>query len=288
MSKRARGLSQAQVDNRIRQNRGRGFGSDYKPWVYVHDVPSLGLCSRVKYKGRTAHYLSGLEKRAAMDFMWNPAVVDIREQFRIDVEDTIPIAERMGIKHPVDRATGTPFNCSSDFVLTVRGEDGVEREVVRSVKQVRELELTGARTKERRRDIEGTLAKLEIERRYWSDRGVDWALLTDRDLSASRCMNIEVMLKRGLDPDRPDGFWQDVVQRVCEALVSADGNTLDEVACGLANADAVVPDDFLSAVIWMCASRYLSFDIDRDLNLLRPVSDFTFVLPDVPAVRGAA
>ena len=56
------------VANRIRQGRGRGYGPDFKPWVLIHDVPSLGLCSRVRYKGRVAHYLSGREKQAVFDF----------------------------------------------------------------------------------------------------------------------------------------------------------------------------------------------------------------------------
>lgn len=140
-------------------------------------------------------------------------------QTRIDTEHTVRIAAEMGIEHPIDPKTGTPFVCSTDFVLTVRSDDGSEREMARSVKPVTELKLGVARTNERRREIARTLEKLEIERRYWVGLGVDWALLTDKDLSATRCSNIQVMLGMTLDPDRPVGFWQATIQAICEALV---------------------------------------------------------------------
>lgn len=287
MGKRA-AIGAAAIANRIRQNRGRGFGADFQPWVKVHDLPSLGLCSRIKYNGRTAHYLSGLEKQAAFDFRWNPAVIDIREQTRVDTEHTLAIAREMGVEHPVDIKTKGPFVCSTDFHLTVRGVDGIEREVARSVKPVADLELGVARTDDRRRKVMATLIKLEIERRYWVGLGVDWALVTDKDLSAVRCSNIQTMIDRELDPGRPEGFWQGAVQLVCEAIAACDGNTLDDVAKGLASDGRLYPADFFSVVIWLCGTRHLSFDLDRRLDLLRPVSDFTFGRPEPVVIQEAA
>ncbi|MGP7816533.1 TnsA endonuclease N-terminal domain-containing protein [Niallia sp. 01092] len=47
-------------------------------------------------------------------------IVDIREQFPLlPIEETIIIAEELGIKHPTDPNTGEPVVMTTDFLVTV-------------------------------------------------------------------------------------------------------------------------------------------------------------------------
>lgn len=91
-------------------------------------------------------------------------IIDIREQFPLlSLEETIVIADELGIKHPADPKMGEPIVMTTDFLLTVnKGEDNLE--LARTIKMKDEL------LKER------ILEKFEIEYVYWEKRGVEWVL----------------------------------------------------------------------------------------------------------------
>lgn len=53
---------------RINEGRGIGIGKNYKPFIQIHDFPSLGTCSRVKSEtvGRVHHLFSKNERKRVM------------------------------------------------------------------------------------------------------------------------------------------------------------------------------------------------------------------------------
>ena len=60
MSGAYRGLNQAQIDRRLKEGRGQGTGSSYKPFIYTYDVSSLGRSHRLfgRKCARMHHLLS--------------------------------------------------------------------------------------------------------------------------------------------------------------------------------------------------------------------------------------
>ena len=61
-------------------------------------------------------------------------VVDIREQFPLlPLEETIVIADELGIKHPTDSKTHEPIVMTTDFLLTVDKGEGLV-ELARTIK----------------------------------------------------------------------------------------------------------------------------------------------------------
>ena len=106
-------------------------------------------------------------------------VTDIREQFPLlPLEETLAVAEGCGFKHPTTPGTADFHVLTSDFVITFQqDETGVE--VVRTTKYAADLQ------------SERTLEKLEIERRYWVSRGVDWGIVTEREIPADLVKNVE-------------------------------------------------------------------------------------------------
>jgi hypothetical protein len=129
-------MTQALIEQRIREGRGQGRGADYKPWLMIRDVPSLGLSERIRgwKSARVHHLLSQLEVNYFYTLEWSTVVTDIREQYPLlPLSETKLIAKHCGISHPTSPKTSQPIVMTTDFLITVRQGMGVA-EVARTVK----------------------------------------------------------------------------------------------------------------------------------------------------------
>lgn len=181
MAKRRRGKGGRGISRNIKDGRGQGRGADYNPWLHIQDVPSRGLVTRVKgwKTGRVHHFLSLLELWYFYVLEWSQTVTDIREQYPLlPLEETLAIASRLGVRHPTDPLTKEPVVMTTDFVLTVR-RGCSEVDQARTVKY--EKDLLSKRV----------LEKLEIERRYWESLGVDWKIVTERQIPVVLAKNVQ-------------------------------------------------------------------------------------------------
>ncbi|PEM13363.1 heteromeric transposase endonuclease subunit TnsA [Bacillus toyonensis] len=177
MSKRKR---TSEIEKWVKEGRGSGIGINYKPWLKIQDVSSLGRSTRLKgiKTSRQHEFLSDLERNYFYLTEHSDFVFDIREQFPLlPLEETIVIADELGIKHSTDPKTGEPIVMTTDFLLTVDKGQGVF-EVARTVKMKDEL------LKER------VLEKFEIEREYWQRRDIDWGIVTEEEIHKVMARNI--------------------------------------------------------------------------------------------------
>ncbi|WNV05843.1 hypothetical protein RP726_05360 [Candidatus Methylospira mobilis] len=101
----------------IREGRGAGRGSVYKPWLTVRDIPSEGRSHRIfgHKSQRTHHLLSDLELAVFLLLEWHVDTIEIREQFPLCLETTRTLAEDAGIEHPAFQ--GVTQIMSSDFLV---------------------------------------------------------------------------------------------------------------------------------------------------------------------------
>lgn len=107
------------------------------------------------------------------------AVLDIRESFPLlDAMEVIDNKDGLQFDKFTD-AEGCPLVICTTFLLTMRDKAGEEKFVARSVKNTSEL------------IKKITLEKLEIERRYWEARGIEWQVVTEKQLPRQLCDNIE-------------------------------------------------------------------------------------------------
>lgn len=177
MSKRKRS---SQIEKWIKEGRGAGIGADYKPWIRIQDVSSLGRSHRftgVKTK-RQHEFLSDLERDYFYLSEYSEFTIDIREQFPLlPLEETIVIADELGLKHPTDDKTNELVVMSTDFLLTVDKGEGLV-ELARTIKMKDEL------LKER------VIEKFEIERVYWERRLIDWGIVTELEIPKEMARNI--------------------------------------------------------------------------------------------------
>ena len=177
MAKHRRTWNYSTFNRYLSEGRGQGFGASYTPWLRIQDFPSLGMVSRVSgaTTGRIHHLMSNLELSLFYLLDWSDDVIDIREQYPlIDLAHAIEIAGNANIRYPYDTKSGFPYVLTSDFYIeTVQGT------MVMSVKSSSEL------GKQRVRE------KLEIERRYWVAREVEWSVMTENEINSIKARNIE-------------------------------------------------------------------------------------------------
>lgn len=109
---------------------------------------------------------------------FSDVISDIREQFPLlPQEETIIIAEELGIKPPADPRTGESIVMTTDFLLTVDKGQGVS-EVAHTIKKKDELM------------EERVLEKFEIEREFWNRKGINWGVVTEEEIHKTMARNI--------------------------------------------------------------------------------------------------
>lgn len=179
MARQRYGFDEAKIARFYKEGRGQGDGVGYKPWLTISDVPSRGRSHRLQglKTGRVHHLLSDIERGLFYLLDWSDAVIDIREQFPLDRAITQRIAEELEVDHPRDMATRTPLVMTTDFVFD-SVENGRMALHARAVKPAKDL------------DDPRALAKLEIERRYWTEQGAKWGIVTEKDLPEIPIRNI--------------------------------------------------------------------------------------------------
>ncbi|GEN57782.1 transposase [Halolactibacillus alkaliphilus] len=177
MAKRKRMSS---TENKIKKGYGEGQGIDYKPWINIQDVPSLGRATRLKgiKIPRQFEFLSDLERNYFYLLEYSDKVIDIREQYPLlPLDDTLLIAKELGLNHPIDPKTKEPIVMTTDFLVTMHNGTA-NMHVARTLKYKDELM------------TERTLEKFEIERVYWEKREIDWGIVTEGEVSKVMATNI--------------------------------------------------------------------------------------------------
>lgn len=166
----------------LKEGRGTGEGRFYIPWLKIQDFSSKGRCHRIPdwKNGRLHHLFSDFEERVFYLYSWSEKVTDIREQYPLlPIEETLDIAQNLGIRRPESRKTSCPVVLTTDFLLTVPDSTG-KKYIARTAKYSSELLNPRA------------IKKLEIERQYWAARNVDWAVVTETDLPKTAFHNIKL------------------------------------------------------------------------------------------------
>lgn len=257
MAKRRNELTEKRIAKLQKEGRGEGIGSDYKPWIRIHDFSSRGRVHRrfSQRVRRIVHLLSDIEEDVFLKFDASELVVDIREQFPLPRVDTLRIAEAHGYRHPQVR--GVVAVMSTDFVIDLPGP----RRIAIAVKSREEL---GKRC---------VLEKLDIERLYWLERRHDWHLIVDDAVSHDERLHLQETAEWGsLDLLEGVDDWAERSRDLVLAIFSAEPRErlLDvlkrvEGRCGWEAGDA------LALAKHLLACRSLSFVGNGRLDVFGPV-----------------
>lgn len=181
MAKRNNNWSKEKLQRYLHEGRGSGELKQYKPWFTVQDFPTKGRASRIfgNKTNRIHYFFSDLQTYCFYIWEWDKKVIDIREHYPLlNIEDNIDVDD-LNLDVFKDKITGEPYILTTTFLLTVKKEDGQKIYLARSVKS--KLELSKSTVSE----------KLEIEKRYWKNRGVNWGIITEDNIKKQKAKNIE-------------------------------------------------------------------------------------------------
>lgn len=262
MPRRRPKVDTTNVAKRVAEGRGQGRGAAYLPYLFVRDVPSCGLSSRVPGRtvGRVHHVFSRLEADCLYLLDYIPAVVDIREQFPLlPLGETREIAATLGWRHPAQPKTKADVVMTSDFLVTLALPNGETADLAIACKPASRL-----------RD-ERTLQKLDIERHYWAARDVPWQIVTERDLPRATVASVRWMLTVGnpagvVAPDQIDRLTDHLFARVTSAPDTplASVCAAEDDRCGLA------PGSCLTLARHALATRRWVVDLSDPRTVVRP------------------
>lgn len=182
MAKRNTNWTKQKLNRYLSEGRGMGELNEYKPWLTIQDFPSNGRASRIFSNNTTkrVHQLfSDIETYCFYIWDWDKNVIDIREHYPLlDLEETIDV-EDINLDLFKDRFTGEPYILTTTFLLTVEKDNRDKIYVARSVKSKSNLNKSTS------------IEKLEIERRYWSSKGIEWGIITEDNVLKQKGKNIE-------------------------------------------------------------------------------------------------
>ena len=234
----------------VREGRGSGSGAGYLPWIRVQDFSSQGVSSRVNgmTTGRVHHLMSNNELAYFYILDWSEDVTDIREQYPLsDVSLACELAAQAGIRYPVDKVSGYPYVLTCDFMVTT--PDGLR---ARTVKMTSELH------------NERTLEKLEIERRFWLRQGIDWKIVTEREIAYQKAKNIE-WLYTSRDFDAMNEFSQ--ARDMLRLLLLQGKYSVVEAAWMIESEYKLSAGTGLQVFKQLVINRVLKVNLDEPLNL---------------------
>ncbi|WP_183192991.1 TnsA endonuclease N-terminal domain-containing protein [Brevibacillus nitrificans] len=264
MARKRRIISASTVEKLEKQGWGQGHGKDYIPWLTVRDVPSWGDVNRPKgwITGREHHFLSNLEMSYFYVLDWSDIILDICEQFPLKLERTLEIAKRLGVKHPTIPNSEEITIMTTDFLLDVQ-ENGNIKLFARSVKESDQL------------NSKRTLEKLEIERQYWQEQGIEWGIITEKNIDSALSKNVAMIHKCRelfLFPNINTKLVFQIEPFLYELLKSNDALSLAELCLRADDQIGLKPSTCLTIVKHLIAIRAWEIDMYVPLDTCTPIS----------------
>lgn len=260
------------MKRRTQEERGEGEGELYDPPLHVHEVPSMGRSHRVLgwWTNRVHHFLSDLEFNFFLVNEWLTEVADFREQYPLRPhEETIAIAESLGVRHPTHPKTKQPIEMTTDAILTIHRGAQV-RYCARTLKYA--CDLASSRV----------LEKFEIEKLYWERRGYDWGIVTEKDVPIVLARNVEyVHACRSAKACAPLSATE--LQSLAAVLAPELEKQQASIRCVTQWADERLghkPGVSLRAVRHLIANRKLPVDMFVKIDPSKPLT----LIPTTPAV----
>lgn len=228
---------------------------EYKPAIKIQDFPSKGRVSRVKGRttGRLHHLLTDLETNIFYLLDFEDKIIDIKEHYPLlDLMDGEVDLENINLNKFKNKKTGEQYIFSTTFVVTIN-DTNKEKYIALSVKNESQL-YRGT-----------TLEKLEVERRYWKVKGIEWSILTNRDININRVENIKWLL---LNNDSGKIENEELITNLIEDTVESNNEiTLNNMISNIAKVTYINEAIILTVFKRMISNKKLITDLNIKILL---------------------
>lgn len=246
-------FTKEEIKKRLESGRGTGRKQSYKPWIYIQEISSKGTSYRVlsHRTGRVVHFLSKLEFLTFSLFDWDESICDIREQYPMDIETTLEVAEKAGIKHP---KKGNKYHVfTTDILLDYDNIQSKQKAI--QVKYIEDLM------------DKNTIQKLEIERRSFLAKGIEWQLMTELDIPYTQQVNIDWILG-GKDLEISDEIHERVFD-LWDEIEHLPNIKLTKACSDFDKRHGLMPGESLKVARNSFSYRILAFDIKKPYTTLQ-------------------
>jgi len=277
MAKRNTSWDTNKLSRWIKEGRGQGEGKEYKPWLTIQDYPSMGRATRIFgwTTQRIHHFFSDSQLKYFYLLDWEEKVVDIREHYPLlDLETVLEDTADLKLDKFIDKKTKEPYILTTTFLITLLNPDGQKSFAARSIKYASEL------------SKKTTIEKLEIERRYWTAKGINWGIVTNKDINDVRAKNIEwihsAMTSDGCNRLSIDEF-NDLLDGLLYRLIDNQQN-IRKIISEFEKDYSLDAGVGLLLFKHLIASKRIAFNMDKPINLNESGSSLR--LPEISGKGG--
>jgi TnsA endonuclease C terminal./TnsA endonuclease N terminal. len=227
----------------------------------VTTFSSKGRATRIYgYKTKRIHHLqSDNQLRFFLILEWHDKIKDIKENIELkDIEATVDNVDDLRLDKFSDKETGELFQLHTNFLITVRRNNG-EEQVAISVKSLSELE--------RRTVIE----KLEIERRFWKAKGIRFYVITEKEINKQLVDNIKWVRETVIDKSIEGK--KELVERLYYFLQKNKKNKLIKVLELFEYEEDIKAGTALFIFRYLLATKEIEVDMEKSIDLNEYISD---------------
>ena len=227
--------------------------NEYKSAIKVSDFSSKGTVSRVfsKKTGRVHHLLSVLETNVFTLLDFNKNIIDINEHYELyDVRELIDDLDIdfSGFKDK----NKNDYKISTTFLITLKNNE----KVAISCKNYSELYKNNVQL------------YLEIQRRYWKRKNIEWGIITNKDINEIKLKNIKWL---NLSKDMPINI--DIYREIVDSLDNFKGN-LKEFIEFISIIHNYKEEEILATFKNMIIEEIILANLDKELTLSSLMSNF--------------
>lgn len=227
--------------------------NEYKSAIKVSDFSSKGTVSRVfsKKTGRVHHLLSVLETNVFTLLDFNKNVIDINEHYELyDVRELIDDLD-IDFNSFKDK-NKNDYKISTTFLITLKNNE----KVAISCKNYSELYKNNVQL------------YLEIQRRYWKRKNIEWGIVTNKDINEIKLKNIKWL---NLSKDIPINI--DIYREIVDSLDNFKGN-LKEFIEFISIINNYKEEEILATFKNMIIEEIILINLDKELTLSSLMSNF--------------
>lgn len=277
MAKRNTNWDENKLKRWIKEGRGQGEGKEYKPWLTIQDYPSMGRATRIFgwTTQRIHHFFSDSQLKYFYLLDWEEKVVDIREHYPLlDLETVLEDTADLKLDKFIDKKTKEPYILTTTFLITLLNPDGQKSFAARSIKYASEL------------SKKTTIEKLEIERRYWTAKGINWGIVTNKDINDVRAKNIE-WIHSAMTSDDCNGLSRDEFDDLLDGLLYRlidNQQNIREIISRFEKDYSLDAGAGLLLFKHLIAGKRIAHDMDKPINLNESGSSLR--LPEISGKGG--
>ncbi|MFH6955277.1 TnsA endonuclease N-terminal domain-containing protein [Pseudoalteromonas sp. XMcav1-K] len=217
---------------------------------------------------RKHHFLSDGERRFGIYHESLPRVLDYYEQFPLwDIELAIKTAHEMGIRYPMD-SDGEAYVMTTDlFAREYNQQLNKIEKVAYSYKPLASLDFESKHPV----SVNRTLAKIELERRYYEKKNIRFKLVTDAHISKMCAKNL---LKHRACANFKHEFIEHEERFINEFMniwFAYENPTVNEILRRVKPKLVLPKEDLISLFDWGIWTHQIPADLETEINPFRPL-----------------